>query len=82
MLTLYRRALRLRRGEPGLTGEAMAWVDMGEEVLAFDREGVRCVVNFGAEPVESPEGAEVLLASGEVVDGRLPRDTAVWLRLP
>lgn len=82
MLTLYRHALRLRRAEPGLTGEAMVWVDMGEEVLAFDREGVRCVVNFGAEPVDSPEGAEVLLASGEVVDGRLPRDTAVWLRLP
>ncbi|MBR8742073.1 glycoside hydrolase family 13 protein [Nocardiopsis sp. MG754419] len=81
MLSLYRNALRLRSEVPGLAGEAMTWVDAGEQVLAFDREGVRCVVNLGTEPVDLPEGAEVLLASDVVVGGRLPRDTAAWVRL-
>jgi alpha-glucosidase len=37
------------------------------------------VLNCGATPVELPEG-ELLLASGPVEDGRLPADTAAWLR--
>ena len=83
MLSLYRTALRLRAEEPGLSGEDMAWTDSEESVLAFDRaDGFRCAVNFGPGPVDLPEDARILLASGELVDGRLPGDTAVWLRLP
>ncbi|WP_156365983.1 DUF3459 domain-containing protein, partial [Nocardiopsis sp. NRRL B-16309] len=43
--------------------------------------GVRCVVNFADEPHPLPEGAEVLVSSAPVADGRLPKDAAVWLRL-
>lgn len=57
----------------------MTWDECGEQVLSFTREpGFRCVVNFGAEPV-ALEG-EVLLSTDELVDGKLPTDTAAWLR--
>lgn len=49
------------------------------DVLAFERpDGLRCVVNMGEEPVALPHG-NVALASGPIVDGLLPRDTAAWL---
>jgi alpha-glucosidase len=37
-------------------------------------------VNFG-DAIALPAGAEVLVASGPLSDGKLPTDTAVWLRL-
>jgi len=79
MLTLYRRAVRLRRG----VGDApLAWLPAPEGVLAFTRgTEVTCVVNLAAEPAELPDHSELLLASGPLDDhGRLPQDTAVWLR--
>lgn len=81
MLNLYRAALRIRRTEPGLAGAAMSWVETPEGVLAFERgDGVLCVVNFADEAHPLPEGAEVLLSSVPIEDGRLPTDAAVWLR--
>jgi len=51
-------------------------------VLHFARPGgVRCITNFGAEPVALPAG-EVLLSSAQLDDGRLPGDSTVWLRVP
>ncbi|MCO6003470.1 glycoside hydrolase family 13 protein [Actinoallomurus purpureus] len=77
-LTLYRRALRLRRERLG--DGVLAWRSMGEDVLAFDRDsGVTCAVNLGARPVRLPEGRSPLLASGPLEQGALPPDTAVWL---
>jgi len=39
------------------------------------------VVNLGEDPVALPTSAQPLLASGPLDDdGRLPQDTAVWLR--
>jgi alpha-glucosidase len=50
-------------------------------VLAFSRPGrFACVVNISAAPVPLPPDAEVLLASGELDDGKLPPDIAAWLR--
>jgi alpha-glucosidase len=51
-------------------------------VLAFTRPaGLCCVVNLSAAPVDLPSHAHVLLASGPLTaEGRLPRETAVWLR--
>jgi alpha-glucosidase len=82
MLSLYRAALRLRAAETGLGDGPMSWLDSSPEVLAFRREGdFVCVVNLGREPVELPAHTAVLLVSGELAgDGRLPSDTAVWLR--
>ncbi|MGW7199987.1 glycoside hydrolase family 13 protein [Streptomyces chryseus] len=82
MLSLYRRALELRRREPGLGDGPMAWLPTGPGVLAFTRgEGLVCVVNLGDEPVRLPAYAVLLIGSGPLTgDGLLPKDTAVWLR--
>jgi alpha-glucosidase len=83
MLSLYRAALRLRRAEPSLRSERepMRWLDSPPEVLAFRRgESVDCMVNLSSGPVALPPGANVLLASRPVDDGRLGPDVAVWLR--
>ncbi len=78
-LELYRTALTLRRGWMD-EDENLEWLDLGQQVLAFTRgSGVVVLVNFGREPVVIPEG-QVLLASGDIVDGLLPEDTAVWIR--
>jgi alpha-glucosidase len=84
MLSLYRAAIDTRRTEPGLRDGVFAWLEIpgaGSNVLAFSRGDIACVLNFGAEPVSLPQHSAVLLASGDLPDGRLPTDTAVWLRL-
>ena len=79
-LTMYRKALAIRRSESGLGDGPMKWVDLGDEVLAFERPGnFLCVVNFGG-PVALPKG-EVLLSSGPLDRGNLPSETAVWIRI-
>ncbi|MGI5190675.1 glycoside hydrolase family 13 protein [Promicromonospora sp. CA-289599] len=91
MLSLYRRALHLRRDLPALHAEELTWLgrdldldvdSQGDDVVAFTR-GARfaCVVNLGTAPVPLPAGATVLLASGPA-DGEIGPDTAVWLDLP
>jgi len=80
MLALYRAALAMRRTEPALRGESFAWLDAGEDVIAFTRGDVLCVVNLGAEPVPLPEHREVLLTSADLDGDRLPTDAAALLR--
>ncbi len=77
MLELYRAALGLRRQH--LTSDLeIEWVDSAPNTLAFVRgSGVRCVVNFGTDPV--PIDGEVLLSSEPVEDGQLPGNAAAWL---
>ncbi|MFG2549811.1 alpha-amylase family glycosyl hydrolase [Streptomyces sp. NPDC048581] len=79
MLALYRRAIALRSvfGDGPLT-----WLPAPHGVLAFTRApGVTCVLNLADEPADLPAHTELLLASGPLDDmGRLPKDTAVWLR--
>jgi alpha-glucosidase len=74
MLTLYRRALRLRP-----TG-TFAWLDAPPGVLSFERApGFVCVVNLSDAEVPLPPHDAVLLSSSPAT-GCLPRDSAVWLR--
>lgn len=85
-LELYRALLGLRK-ERRLGRGALAHVDgYPHEVVAFvldePAERTLVVLNMGSEPVELPEGAEVLVSSDELVDGRVPTDTAVWATLP
>ena len=80
MLELYRRALALRRSHPALGDGRLEWSDAPPGALMFTREpGFACLVVFDGGPVALPEGCEVLLASGELDDRRVPSDTAVWL---
>ncbi|PWJ45797.1 alpha-glucosidase [Quadrisphaera granulorum] len=89
-LELYRSALALRHSLEALGDGSMSWVQAADGsldgVLAFTREpGFACWVNLSPQPVELPDGVEVLLSSGdldETADGAvlLPSDTTVWLR--
>ena len=74
-LNFFRRALDVRRG---FTGTALEWVDAPMGALVFRVDGLVCSLNAGEKPIEIPSG-ELLLASGPLVDGRLPPDTAAWL---
>ena len=68
-LELYRTLLRLRREHRLGRGE-LTWLDLGENVLAFDVTSesgapVRVIANLGSRALPLPEG-EVLVASGEL----------------
>jgi alpha-glucosidase len=81
-LELYRTALAERSRNAALGDGNLTWVDAGPDAVAFTREpGFGCWVNLGAQPLPLPDGALVRVASGPVVDGALPPDTAAWLRL-
>jgi alpha-glucosidase len=78
-LNLYRRALRLRATL--VTDEELTWLSSPAQALSFARpNGWVCFTNFGEKPAALPEG-ELLLASGEVVDGQLLGPATAWLKL-
>jgi alpha-glucosidase len=54
-------------------------LDGQRDVLTIRRGPLTVVLNCGAAPVSLPDG-ELLIASGELGDGKLPADTAVWIR--
>ncbi|WP_456826015.1 glycoside hydrolase family 13 protein [Cellulomonas sp. P5_E12] len=81
-LHLYRDLLAIRRSEPALGDGPMTWIDSADDVLAFARGDLVCIVNLGDEPAVLPAHTDVLLASSPLVAGLLPRDTAAWLRTP
>lgn len=79
LLSLYRRALALRRESDAFGDEGLEWLPAPEGCLAFRRSsGLVCLVNLSGGPVPLPEG-RVLLASADVADGSLPGDAAAWL---
>ncbi|TIC87593.1 alpha-amylase [Nocardioides sp. GY 10113] len=82
-LELYRTLLRVRRDLRLGVGD-LTWLDLGEDVLAFEigtpgDDSVRVVANLGDAPVPLLEG-EVLVASAVIDGGRLPVDAAAWIR--
>jgi alpha-glucosidase len=82
MLTLYRRALGLRRGHPGLAGMTLRWADGAPGILAFERGGgFRCVVNLSGGAVPLPAGARALIRSDAqaAAGDPLQPDEAAWL---
>lgn len=88
MLALYRSALALRHTIPGLGVGGVDWLPAPDGVLALQvaDASITVVVNTTAESVPLPEPhGTVLLASDPSISpgsriGRLPADTAVWLR--
>ncbi|GAA2835851.1 glycoside hydrolase family 13 protein [Kitasatospora paracochleata] len=86
-LELYRSALAVRREHPALgAGEAVAWLEAPEGVLAFRRESAAgsfvCTVNTTGEPVRIPAPGRILLSSTEAVavEGEtvIPADSTIW----
>lgn len=80
MLSLYRRALEIRRDRTEISGTELEWYGAPAGCLAFRRKGggLVCVLNTTAEPVPLPPG-ELLLSSAELVDGALAPDAAAWM---
>ena len=89
-LSMYRRALRVRRQlREGLSRE-LEWLEVGADVLALRRQhadgsALVCVLNTGALPTTVPIAGEVLVTSGSGVthdagSTTVPPVTAVWVR--
>ena len=76
----YREALRLRRGRSEFDGTTVESLDAPQDTLLFRLVGggLVCALNAGDYPMSLPAG-EVLLASGELIEGELPPNTAAWL---
>ena len=84
-LSVYRRALELRRTHPGFArvpvpGPSVEWFGAPPGCLAFRRAGTTlvCALNTSPDPVPLPPG-DALLVSGPLTGGLLPPDTAAWL---
>jgi alpha-glucosidase len=77
-LSLYRRALELRREREEFSGDGVDWLSAPDDALIFRHGGLTCLLNAGDRPLPLPDG-NLILASGPVGDGALPPDTAVWL---
>ncbi|MEN3310511.1 MAG: alpha-glucosidase [Micromonosporaceae bacterium] len=74
-LSLYRSALRVRRGVRG----PLRWLDAPADLLAFARDGLRCVINLGPAAVPlPPDYGQPKLVSGPLDAGALPPDTSAW----
>jgi alpha-glucosidase len=78
-LAFYKRALAARREHALPAGDSVDMLALGDDVLAFCRGPLTVVLNCGDDPVELPEG-EVVATSGPLDAGRLPADTAAWVR--
>ncbi|KLT43849.1 glycoside hydrolase [Cutaneotrichosporon oleaginosum] len=77
-LNLYRRALGLRHQLQ--CAEELEWLSDDRDTVHFKRpNGWEVLVNFGKEARAIPSDRKVALASGDLVDGCVPTDTAVWL---
>ena len=79
-LELYRRALALRKKYQST--EDLTWVKTADpEVLHFARaNGWHCIMNFSGKLHELPAG-KVLITSGPLKDGKLPKDTCIWIKV-
>ena len=78
-LSFYKAALAARRDLTPVDLGDVTLEDLGADLLAFRRGEVLVVLNCGDDAVDLPQG-EVLISSADVADGRLPGNSAVWLR--
>ena len=78
-LSLFRRALLLRKGRTEFVGP-LRWEDCSETSVVFSRGdgALVCVLNTSDRPLTLPAG-ELLLSSTPLEAGRLPADSAAWL---
>jgi alpha-glucosidase len=84
ILHLYRDLLALRRSEDALLTGALHLVDLGANVLAYHRDGWLIVLNFGSQPVQLAQPADVAVSSDRSLDGSsietIPPVTAIVAR--
>ena len=76
-LVMYKTALKARREV--FKTETQTWEQAEKGSLVWKRDGVRVVFNMTGEGVEVPKG-EVLVSSGQVKGGKVPKWTTVWVK--
>jgi alpha-glucosidase len=77
-LELYKKLLALR-AQYSLGQGTITWLDgYPEGVVALVHNSVSVVANVDHDPIELPAG-KVLVVTGELVEGRLPRNTTAWV---
>jgi alpha-glucosidase len=69
---------RIAVNRPEFGGSAVEWLDSPSTWCFGSASGLVCALNAGRRAM-SPAWGEVLLASGALVDGQLPPNTAAWL---
>ena len=79
-LEFYRAALAARREFAWTAGDEVELLDLGADVLAFRRGPRHGRAQLRRDRQSSCPTGELLLSSGPVDDGKLPGDTAAWLR--
>ena len=77
-LSLFRRAIDLRRSYAKSMGDRVDWLPAAQHTLAFRSGHLVCAVNTGHRTAALPDG-DVILASGPLRAAGLPPDTAAWL---
>jgi len=78
-LSFFRRAIELRHSRTEFGGTAVDWLDSPADAVVFRvSSGLVCALNAGRAAMPLPDG-EVLFASGPLVDGKLPPNTAAWV---
>ncbi|MDA3662708.1 glycoside hydrolase family 13 protein [Mycobacterium xenopi] len=78
-LSLFRRAIELRRTRVEFDGSRIEWLATPRDALIFRcPAGLICALNAGDRPLTLPDG-ELLLASASLVDGKLSPNAAAWL---
>lgn len=78
-LELYRSALSIRKDAFVSDGD-IEWLDAPDGVIGLRRgSGAVCWLNLSGDPMPIGPEQNILLCSGELVDGALPANTAVWL---
>jgi alpha-glucosidase len=79
-LEMYRTLLKLRL-EHGLGRGDVRWLEgYPSGVVALANKDVAIIANVSAEPVVLPDG-DVLVCSGDLVDGHLGADNTAWVKL-
>jgi alpha-glucosidase len=82
-LSMYRRALEIRRTDEGLRGDAFAWLTEPDGALHFERgSGFRCLVNVSGRPIALPAASTLLVRSDAptAAGDPLPPGAAAWYR--
>lgn len=78
-LSLYRRALDIRREHGVSRSGELKWYGSPAGCLAFRYGGLTCALNTTNQPVQRPPGEFLLSSTGTNVDD-LPANSAIWLR--
>lgn len=80
VLEFYRSALALRSTHWVNSGD-LTWLDLGEDVIAFERNGFACITNFGVNEFAPPHGELMLVSTQPQREGVIGPNSTAWIDL-